>query len=146
MSRRPKLATTDNISDKNSTKVLFDIVPGDSLVDYDQRKVQAMVALKDCGPEDGGLRLVPGFHKHIKGWANVNDAWFIDDGNTTVHIPRDDPIVSDLQSISLRAGSLCIFRSELPHDTRPCTSASGRLIQYVKMAPASDKTVKQLVV
>eukprot|EP01034_Spumella_vulgaris_P029358 gene29358-36400_t len=72
---------------------------GKYVVDYDIMKVQGMVALHDCGPEDGGLRVLP--------------------------------------------GSLCIWRSELVHDTFPCTSSRGRLIQYMKMASGEDETVKQ---
>lgn len=121
-------------------------VPGEELVDYQQLKVQGMVALKECGPNDGGLRVIPGFHRHIRGWAHKNADLFKNDGTTTVYLPRDDPVINDLQDISMRAGSLCIFRSELPHDTRPCNSASGRMIQYMKMAPITDMTVKQLVV
>jgi hypothetical protein len=118
--------------------------PTSVLVDYNQLKVQGMVALHDCGPDDGGLRVVPGFHNHLKGWANLNQHLYQNDGKTSRYFPQEDPIVQDLQNISLRAGSLCIFRSELPHDTRPCKSANGRLIQYMKMASGNDPTVRKL--
>eukprot|EP01038_Epipyxis_sp_PR26KG_P006110 gene6110-8424_t len=118
---------------------------GKHVVDYDILKLQGMVALHNNRVNDGGLRVLPGFHKHIRGWANENIKLLEckEFKTTSVQIPTSDPIINDLQKVPLRAGSLCIWRTEIIHDTSPCTSESGRLIQYIRMAPTTDKTVKQ---
>ncbi len=70
-------------------------------------------------------------------------------GNTTsLRFPAKDPAVADLQHVTMRAGSLCIWDSRLPHDTCPCApeaAARGRLIQYMKMASGADTSVEELM-
>lgn len=48
-----------------------------------------------------------------------------------------DPIRNDIQKLPLRKGSLLIWHSAIPHGTFPNDSNRFRLIQYMKMAPAS---------
>jgi ectoine hydroxylase-related dioxygenase (phytanoyl-CoA dioxygenase family) len=54
-----------------------------------------------------------------------------------VQVPRSDPIRHDVQKMPLRKGSLLIWHSAIPHGTFPNDSNRFRLIQYMKMAPAS---------
>eukprot|EP00761_Pharyngomonas_kirbyi_P000218 gb/GECH01000218.1/.p1 GENE.gb/GECH01000218.1/~~gb/GECH01000218.1/.p1 ORF type:complete len:394 (+),score=114.50 gb/GECH01000218.1/:1-1182(+) len=110
---------------------------------YDMLRVQGILAAKDCGPNDGGFHCVPGFHHHIRGWAHVNrDRFDPSQQDTTFQVPQNDPIRNHVQRMPIRAGSLLIWNSGLPHGNFPNESESGRMIQYIKMASLEDKAVK----
>lgn len=54
---------------------------------YWMHKVQGVLALVDCGPQDGGFHCVPGFHRHMRGWAAANAGNFNPrDKDTTVQV------------------------------------------------------------
>jgi len=110
---------------------------------FDRLMVQGILGLYNCGPNEGGLQGVPGFHKHIQSWANKNIGLkeprvfpnLLDE--TTCQVPNDDPIRNDIQKLPIRKGSLLIWHSAIPHGTFPNDSNKFRMIQYMKMAPAS---------
>lgn len=112
---------------------------------YDQVKVQGILAAVDCGPNEGGFHCVPGFHNHIRGWANQNinkfDKNFTD---STLQVPDDDPIRKDVQTMPIRKGSLLIWSSCLPHGTFPNNSSKFRMVQYIHMASAEDPSIAPL--
>lgn len=106
---------------------------------YDNLAVQGILALRDCGPKDGGFCCVPGFHKHVKGWANANADKYQEGFHPgSFFVPKDDPLLQDIQTIPIRQGSVCIWDSRLPHCSFPNKSDRGRMVQYVKMCLASD--------
>jgi len=51
----------------------------------------------------------------------------------------NDAMQTQAQGISLRAGSLLIWSSELPHCNYPNNSNRFRIVQYVKMFEAQDQ-------
>jgi len=117
-------------------------------IGFDMLKVQGILALYDCGPNEGGFHAVPGFQKHIRGWAQANMerkeancSPHVRD-ETTVQVPKKDPIREDTQTLPIRKGSILIWNSALPHGTFPNDSGKFRLIQYVKMASAYDAAVE----
>ena len=61
--------------------------------------------------------------------------WFV---RADAQVPEDDPMRHDVQAVPLRAGSIVIWSSALPHGTFPNDSARGRMIQYVKMVRVDD--------
>lgn len=110
-------------------------------------RVQGFTALWDCPEEAGGFHVVPGFHKHIRGWARQ----LIEEGkcrgcvfrgtSTSFDVPPDDPMRTQnlAQRVPVRAGSTVIWSSALPHGTFPCSSGQrGRLIQYIAKAREDD--------
>lgn len=114
---------------------------------YDRFVVQGILALTDCGPKDGGFHCVPGFHHHIRGWANANMGHFsahLRDTTLSIQVPKDDPIRQDICRCPIRAGSLLIWNSFLPHAAFPNESSHGRMVQYVRMYPISDGSVAPL--
>jgi len=111
---------------------------------YDQTKVQGILSCVDCGPDDGGFHCVPGFHKHIRGWANKNLDKFPKkdfDLAGSLQVPKGDPIWQDVQKVPFRKGSIMIWSSCLPHGTFPNDSNHGRMIQYIKMARKDDPSI-----
>merc|ERR550525_1053458 len=82
---------------------------------------------------------------HIRGWANENlDKFNGKNKESTIQVPKGDPIRKDTQTVPVRAGSLVIWDSKTPHGTFPNDSNRGRMIQYIKMAPISDKSITYL--
>ena len=87
---------------------------------------QGILYLVDTDEEQGALELVPGFHHRI-------DAWLDSLGDT-------DPRAVDLSAEAIRvpaeAGSLIIWRQDLPHGASPNRADRPRVAQYVNMFPA----------
>jgi len=108
---------------------------------YDHIAVQGILAAKDCGPDDGGFHCVPAFNRFFRGWCNANkdlfEEHFWDNGSAgSIQVPKDDVMRQHVQPMPLRAGHLCIWSSTIPHGTFPNNSASGRMVQYIRMTPA----------
>lgn len=84
---------------------------------------QAILYLTDTAPDQGALRLVPGFHHRIERWLaelGPQDARAVDLNMQTV-------------SIGAGAGDLVIWRQDLPHGASPNRSHRPRLAQYVNL-------------
>lgn len=82
---------------------------------------QAILYLTDTAPDQGALRLVPGFHHRI-------ERWLAELGNQD---PRAVDLSSETISIGGAAGDLVIWRQDLPHGASPNRSNRPRLAQYV---------------
>ena len=133
---------------------------------YTADKVQGVLTLVDCGPRDGGFHCVPGFHRHIRGWACHNRANFNPHAHGTTiqvrwglgsgacrgyclsytgyingQVPEEDPMKADAQPVPARAGCIIIWSSALPHGTFPNDSDRGRMVQYIKMARCDDDSL-----
>jgi len=118
----------DFISENNGTK------------NTGEPKVQGLVNLIDTHEEDGGFLIVPGFHKYLKEWATqphlVTYKKEMQDTFDFVYVPDNDPMQKQVQKISMRAGSLLIWSSEMPHCNYSNNSNKFRMVQYIKMFPA----------
>jgi len=109
---------------------------------YDLR-VQGILAFVDCGESEGGFHAVPGFQKHIRGYANLHQSEFGPlNRDTTFQVPEENPMRKDIQTMPIRKGSILIWDSKLPHGTFPNDSEKYRMIQYLKMFPTSFKAIK----
>lgn len=115
--------------------------------------VQGILALGDCPVDVGGFHAVPSFHLIAQSWAVLHAHTCLEANRSpdpaTVQLPDPDPARSHVQQFPLKAGSLLIWNSLLPHGNFPNTGAgpSGpheawrrcRYVQYMHMAPAADR-------
>jgi ectoine hydroxylase-related dioxygenase (phytanoyl-CoA dioxygenase family) len=79
-------------------------------------RVQGFVNLLDCPVENGGYHAVQGFNKRFFQWAQDNihhkPEW---KGRNFVDLPQDDPVRLQTVKVPVRAGSVLIWNSQLPH-------------------------------
>lgn len=68
----------------------------------------------------------------------VTDVSLCTTGRALAQVPKDDPMRHDAQPVPIRAGSLVIWSSALPHGTFPNDSSRGRVVQYIKMTRVDD--------
>jgi len=101
------------------------------------RKLQGFIALGDATESDGGFICVPSFHKHIEEWARANSEYYATKfaARDFVSVPENDPLCDQGVKVPVRAGSLVIWDSRLPHCNFPNDSDKFRYVQYVKMFP-----------
>ena len=107
-------------------------------------RVQGLLNLIDARTEDGGFLCVPGFHKHLLEWAAAaeNQPYKEEtvDAFDFLEVPKDDPMQAWAQPVPMRAGSLLIWNSELPHCNYANDSDRFRMVQYVKCFPRPPPT------
>ena len=85
--------------------------------------LQGILYLTDTAPDQGALRVVPGFHSRIEAWlADLGDA-----------DPREVDLNSQALPIPANAGDLIIWRQALPHAASPNRADKPRLAQYLTM-------------
>jgi len=105
-------------------------------------KLQGFLNMVDNRLGDGGFSCVPAFNTVLKEYAtktaHTQYAERQKKEYVFVEVHKDDPIQQQSQNIALRAGSLLIWSSELPHCNYPNTSNNFRMVQYVKMFEAQD--------
>jgi len=106
-------------------------------------KLQGFLNFIDNRVGDGGFACIPGFNKVLKDYAlrtrNTEYAKKNQSEFVFVPVPSNDAMQTQAQGISLRAGSLLIWSSELPHCNYPNNSNRFRIVQYVKMFEAQDQ-------
>ncbi len=92
--------------------------------------VQGVLSLVDVSAEQGGLQLVPGFHRQFDDWVKTQpadrDPW------------KPDISGFELVGVEMGAGDLVIWHSLLPHGTGRNNSTVPRLAQYISMFPAQE--------
>jgi len=119
----------DFISENNGTK------------NNGERKLQGLVNVVDAREEDGGFLIVPGFQHHLKEWASQPHLTGYQRSNADsydfVYVPDNDPLQNQFQKIPMRARSLLIWSSEMPHCNYSNSSNHFRIVQYIKMFPAN---------
>jgi hypothetical protein len=117
---------------------------------YERLSVQGILALGDCGADDGGFYCVPGSHKVVRGWANANGATVADksvqspESSCQIYLPGGDPMKDNAQRAPIREGSLLVWDSKLAHCNFPNASANLRMVQYIQMIRAEDPVVGPL--
>lgn len=97
----------------------------DSLVRPIPFGTQGILYLTDTAPEQGALRLVPGFHHRL-------DAWLDSMGDCD---PRLVDLTGQAVPIAANSGDLIIWRSDLPHGATANHGRAPRLVQYMAMYP-----------
>jgi hypothetical protein len=114
--------------------------------------VQAILAVADCPTSVGGFHAIPCFHRFAQSWAVLHAHSCLTANSSldpsTIQVPESDPLRAHVQKIPLRAGSLLIWNSLLPHGNFPNTGTGPagahavqercRYVQYMHMARASD--------
>lgn len=110
----------------------------------DSIKLQGILSLVDAKEETGGFLCIPGFHKYLLKWADdrKNELSRVPD---FFNIPKDDEIQNYTQKIPVRAGSLIIWNSMLPHCNFPNDSDQPRICQYLKHFPARTNAPKEFL-
>jgi len=90
-------------------------------------RLQGLLYLGDCGPQDGAFHCVPGFHHRLPAWLASVPAG--------VH-PRDWAL-RDLEpeAIPGQAGDFILWHQALPHCATPNRGALPRMVQYLTYLP-----------
>jgi len=108
-------------------------------------RVQGFLAVTDGKADNGGFFCVPGAHKLIRKWAKhhsedsaMRNRVLEPFTNARYYIPANDPMIDAGQEIAVRAGSLVIWNSALPHSNYPNRSSEFRMVQYLTMTSAKD--------
>mmetsp|Transcript_10898 Transcript_10898/g.16254 ORF Transcript_10898/g.16254 Transcript_10898/m.16254 type:complete len:397 (+) Transcript_10898:40-1230(+) len=110
---------------------------------YGSRRVQGLVTVTDCEAEVGGFHCVRGFQgRRFHEWRKANMSTYGQEKGVStrnfVEVPDNDPIRKEVMRVPMRAGSLLIWDSQLPHGNFPNTSDKFRMVHYIKMIPAED--------
>ncbi|KAJ0398429.1 hypothetical protein P43SY_001916 [Pythium insidiosum] len=110
---------------------------------YGSVRVQGLITLVDCPEENGGFHCVPGFtDDRFFQWADANrDSYGALPevaSRNFIEVPDADPMRQEIKRIPMKAGSLLIWNSQLPHGNFPNTGFDFRMVQYIKMIPVDD--------
>jgi hypothetical protein len=110
---------------------------------YGSRRLQGLVAITDCPESVGGFHCVKGFHgerffrwrsANIEGYGELEDV----KSRNFVEVPGEDPMRKEITRVPMRAGSLLVWDSQLPHGNFPNQGKDFRMVQYIKMIPVDD--------
>eukprot|EP01119_Soliformovum_irregulare_P018642 TRINITY_DN5760_c0_g2_i1.p1 TRINITY_DN5760_c0_g2~~TRINITY_DN5760_c0_g2_i1.p1 ORF type:complete len:424 (-),score=122.18 TRINITY_DN5760_c0_g2_i1:99-1370(-) len=103
-------------------------------------KLQGLVSFVDSRKGDGGFSTVPGFHQHLEKWVDMtkdtDHRRMAENRYSLVKVAAEDSLHKFLYNVSMRAGSLLIWRGEQAHCNYPNDSDRFRMNQYIKMFPA----------
>lgn len=86
-------------------------------------RLQGLIYLSDCGPQDGAFHCVSGFHRDINNWM--------------LNVPTDkhprDYALETLKPIPIigEAGDMVIWNQALPHCATPNYGNTPRMVQYL---------------
>eukprot|EP01121_Diplochlamys_sp_Union-15-3_P000419 TRINITY_DN10393_c0_g1_i1.p1 TRINITY_DN10393_c0_g1~~TRINITY_DN10393_c0_g1_i1.p1 ORF type:complete len:358 (-),score=45.72 TRINITY_DN10393_c0_g1_i1:1-1074(-) len=106
-------------------------------------KVQGLVNFVDNRVEDGGFQLCPGFPKHLTSWAKATERTlgtpYTSPKKCFIVLPKDCKLYNHAQRVPLRAGSMLIWSSLMPHGSAPNDSSNMRMAQFIKLFPTPSK-------
>ncbi|KAG9416395.1 hypothetical protein AC1031_000801 [Aphanomyces cochlioides] len=111
---------------------------------YGSLRLQGLITLRDCPVESGGFHCVPGFtDERFFKWANEHRDTYgtlseIASRNF-IEVPHDDEMRKEIKQVPMKAGSLLIWNSQLPHGNFPNDGYDFRMVQYLKMIPVKDR-------
>lgn len=90
-------------------------------------RLQGLLYLGNCGPQDGAFHCVPGFHARLPDWLARVPAG--------IH-PRDWAL-RDLDPVPVagQAGDFILWHQALPHCATPNRGARPRMVQYLTYLP-----------
>eukprot|EP01098_Paradermamoeba_levis_P014634 TRINITY_DN706_c0_g1_i1.p1 TRINITY_DN706_c0_g1~~TRINITY_DN706_c0_g1_i1.p1 ORF type:complete len:328 (-),score=63.03 TRINITY_DN706_c0_g1_i1:86-1069(-) len=107
------------------------------------RAVQAVLNLNDNAEEDGGLVVVPGFHRFFPEWTKKISPNKIADSSRSYDIDSSDPVFKLAKRIPMAAGSIALWDQTVAHGSSPNTSENYRAAQFMKMFPATNISAKR---
>ena len=93
--------------------------------------VQGVLCLSDTAADQGGFQCVPGFHKRLQEWAEMQPA-----DRPPMH---PDTAQMELVHVPAKAGDLIIWHRALPHGNSRNDTNRPRLCQYITMSPAPEE-------
>ncbi len=90
-------------------------------------RLQGLLYLADCAPDEGAFHCVPGFHRKLEGWLRA-----LPPGSD----PREEARRSlQAMPIAASAGDFVIWHQALPHCATPNRGRKPRLVQYLTYLP-----------
>jgi len=110
--------------------------------------LQCVVNLHDNLEEDGGFCCVPGFHNDFESWYYGNQTTLckIATSPSVGFSSKQHWLNKYAQRISMRAGSVVIWDSRLPHGSIPNNSSNMRVAQFIKLFLRSDIPSEEIII
>jgi len=105
------------------------------------KRLQGLLAFTDHTETSGGFLCVPKFNKIFAQWGvdNPYDTVGCSPLHSLVMVPKGDPIQQQVQKVFMKAGSLLIWDSRLPHQNFPNDDDTWRIVQYVTYNPIKEE-------
>lgn len=100
-------------------------------------RLQGLIYLSDCGPQDGAFHCVPGFHKEITSWMTQVPS------NTTARQYALETLKP--KPIAAKAGDMIIWHQALPHCASPNYGTTPRMVQYLSYFGEAYEEAKEWI-
>jgi len=124
------------IRDQLKFEDLYDFITENNLVVQSMgTAVQGLINLEDNTEEDGGLIIVPGFHKVYDEWLATMDKADFDEKKNSYQFPNDSEFLKLAQRIPMKSGSFVVWDQRCAHGSRPNESENFRMAQFIRMVP-----------
>ncbi|AYV85468.1 MAG: phytanoyl-CoA dioxygenase family protein [Satyrvirus sp.] len=104
------------------------------------RQLQSILNLVDNEENDGGLIIVPGFHKQFSQWLRTINKLTSDECKYSIN---NNSIKQNAIRITCRAGSLVIWDQRCIHGSKPNHSERMRCVQFMKIFSAEKMPAKR---
>ena len=105
-------------------------------------RCQGVLNLCDNLDADGGLQIVPGFHRHFDEWAKSLGP-VADTSSRSFEFDVTQSIAKQAQRVTMRAGSIVIWDQRCAHGSRPNASGRVRMAQFLSYLPVKHLSVSQ---
>lgn len=100
-------------------------------------RLQGLIYLSDCGPQDGAFHCVPSFHNQMASW--------MEQVPEDVH-PRAHALATlQPKAITASAGDMVIWHQALPHCATPNYGTSPRMVQYLSYISETYQETKEWI-
>jgi len=95
-------------------------VSKETMKNYGSIRLQGLITLVDCPEENGGFHCVPGFtddrffkwaDEHRDSYGSLPEVA----SRNFIEVPSDDEMRKEIKRIPMKAGSLLVWNSQLPH-------------------------------
>jgi len=109
-------------------------------------RVQGLFALTDHTITSGGFCCVPEFQKKFSEWGVEHPIETVPGagwGQTLVYLPENDPAQKEKCAVLMKAGSLLVWDSRLPHQNYPNDDDQWRMVQYCTYMPVDPAQAKE---
>jgi len=106
-------------------------------------RVQGLLAFTDHTVTSGGFCCVPDFQKKFSNWGADHPMDGVPGGANwsagLVYVPDGDPIQKQKCAVLMKAGSLLVWDSRLPHQNYPNDDDTWRMVQYCTYFPVDTE-------